>query len=284
MNIELFGCSGGMAEGFRRAGIAFDLVVERDADACASYEANLGRRPAQMDVHDLARLLGPAACGRQLSCQHCNAPSGWFYRASDGEWIPACAFDAPTSTRWPLPRRGEVDLIVADPPCTPWSHAGKRQGIADERDCLLVTVEIIQLLRPRCYVIGNVPGLNDSNQWPHLQRALAPLREVAIASAILPPSTPQTSGFLSAADDPSGLVTSTGYAFSGRRQRTATQHVLLTHSQVSLTCFRGRPCARRSRTYPSRRWGGRCDHRATAPSSSTSATPASACPMRQRRC
>lgn len=32
MNIELFSCSGGMAEGFRRAGIEFDLVFDKDED------------------------------------------------------------------------------------------------------------------------------------------------------------------------------------------------------------------------------------------------------------
>ena len=48
MNIELFGCAGGMAEGFRRAGIRFDLTIDREPDAVASYEANLGHRPVQM--------------------------------------------------------------------------------------------------------------------------------------------------------------------------------------------------------------------------------------------
>ncbi len=45
MNLELFPCSGGMAEGFRRAGITFDLAFDAWPEACASYEANLGHRP-----------------------------------------------------------------------------------------------------------------------------------------------------------------------------------------------------------------------------------------------
>lgn len=134
MNLEFFSCSGGMAEGFRRAGITFDMVVDWDPDACASYEANLGTVPWRMDARDLARML-------RLG------------------WQPA----------------GGVDLIVADPPCTPWSRAGKRQGTGDDRDMLLVTVEIIRMLRPRAYLIGNVPGLDDAPNWPTLQRALAPL-------------------------------------------------------------------------------------------------------------
>lgn len=131
MNLEIFSCSGGMAEGFRRAGIVFDMVVDWDADACASYEANLGHRPVQMDVRDLLRLV----------------------RAG---WRPASG----------------VDLLVADPPCTPWSRAGKRLGTDDDRDMLEDTAELIALLRPRAYLIGNVPGLQDSSSWGVVQRVI----------------------------------------------------------------------------------------------------------------
>lgn len=134
--IEIFSCSGGMAEGFRRAGITFAMVVDKDADACASYEANLGHRPIQMDVRDLVRM----------------ARAGW---------------------RPP----GTLDLLVADPPCTPWSRAGKRLGVADERDMLVETCELIGLLRPRAYLIGNVPGLNDGPSWGAVQRYIGGLAE-----------------------------------------------------------------------------------------------------------
>ncbi len=149
MNIELFPYSGGMAEGFRRAGIEFDLAFDHDPDACASYEANLGHRPVQMDARDLLRMVR----------------AGWqpTNLITDGSGDPFLRV-APN-----------VDLLVADPPCTPWSRAGKRQGTGDERDMILITVELIHLLRPRCYLIGNVPGLDDEPNWPIVQRALAPL-------------------------------------------------------------------------------------------------------------
>lgn len=51
--LELFGCSGGIAEGFRRAGIEFTWAVDADPNACASYEANLGHAVIQCDVRDL---------------------------------------------------------------------------------------------------------------------------------------------------------------------------------------------------------------------------------------
>jgi DNA (cytosine-5)-methyltransferase 1 len=59
----------------------------------------------------------------------------------------------------------QVDLLVADPPCTPYSRAGKRLGPKDERDMLGVTVDLIDYLRPRAWLIANVPGLDDSDSW-----------------------------------------------------------------------------------------------------------------------
>jgi len=131
--IELFPCSGGMAEGLRRAGITIDMAFDSDADACTSYAANLGHAPVRIDVNDLARM----------------ARAGW--------------------------RPGPIDLLVADPPCTPWSRAGKRQGRDDERDMLDVTVELVRLLRPRAYLIANVPGLDDGPNWPIVQETIGGL-------------------------------------------------------------------------------------------------------------
>lgn len=134
MNVlELFPCSGGMAEGFRRAGIHVSLAFDVDPDACDSYEKNLGHRPICLDVRDLERMV-------------------------DAEWSP-----------------GPPDLLVADPPCTPWSRAGKRRGIEDERDMLRTTVSLIAKLRPRAYLIGNVPGLDDSTNWHVVQEYIGGL-------------------------------------------------------------------------------------------------------------
>lgn len=137
MNLELFPCSGGMAEGFRRAGVRFDMSFDIDPNACDSYEKNLGHRPIQMDVRDLLRML-------RAGWEPCRV-----YR-QHGPWKAD-------------PVR--VDLIVADPPCTPWSRAGKREGLEDERDMLAETVELLDLLRPRCWLIANVPGLDDADHW-----------------------------------------------------------------------------------------------------------------------
>lgn len=137
MNVECFGCSGGMAKGFQLAGLEFDLSFDYDEDACASYEKNIGHKPIRLDVRDLVTLTNHG-------------------------FVP-----------WPE----AVDLFVADPPCTPWSRAGKRKGLDDDRDMLRETVNLIRRLRPKAYLIGNMPGLQDAKSWNVVQDVLKPLHE-----------------------------------------------------------------------------------------------------------
>lgn len=140
INLEIFSCAGGMAEGFRRAGVNFDMAVDFAEDHCDSYERNLGTRPICLDVRDLLRMVA----------------LGW---------------------------RAEIDLLVADPPCTPWSRGGKRLGTADERDMLVVTCQLIEALRPRRYLIGNVPGLDDGVNLPTVQRTIGGLTRFGYCTA-----------------------------------------------------------------------------------------------------
>jgi site-specific DNA-cytosine methylase len=133
MIFEVFCCSGGMAEGLRRAGVRIDMAFDADPNACESYAENLGHAPVRVDVRDLLRMV-------------------------QAGWSP-----------------GPVELFVADPPCTPYSRAGKRLGPADARDMLAVTVQLIALLRPEAYLVANVPGLDDSTHWPIVQRELGGL-------------------------------------------------------------------------------------------------------------
>lgn len=51
-----------------------------------------------------------------------------------------------------------VDVITAGYPCQPFSVAGKRKGIDDERHIWPWIIEAIRVLRPACVVLENVPG------------------------------------------------------------------------------------------------------------------------------
>lgn len=140
-NIELFPCSGGMAKGFKNAGIDFDLAIEWKSDHCDSYKHNIGHRPLCMDVRDFAQLV------------------------KQGQW------------------QRPVNLLVADPPCTPWSRAGKRLGTDDERDMLAETCNLIALLQPETYLIGNVPGLDDGPNLPIVQQLIGGLARFGYCTA-----------------------------------------------------------------------------------------------------
>ena len=84
--IEICCCSGGMALGFRRAGIEFALAFDKDPEAVASYEANLGRRPIQIDVADLLRLLR-AGLLRAMIGQAMPPPLAHAIATSVARWL-----------------------------------------------------------------------------------------------------------------------------------------------------------------------------------------------------
>lgn len=133
--LELFACSGGMGLGMLRAGIEIVEAVEKDSHHAEAYEANTGHPPLVID----ARLYL-----KRLLVRHPDD-------------------------------RPRFDLVIADPPCTPYSHSGKKLGLKDPRDGLAVTCEIIRALRPRAWLIANVPGLDESSHAEALDATVGAL-------------------------------------------------------------------------------------------------------------
>lgn len=66
-----------------------------------------------------------------------------------------------------------VDLVVGGPPCQPFSTGGLRKGRDDARDLLPEFVRAVQEVRPRAFLLENVPGL--INFGDYLASVLAPL-------------------------------------------------------------------------------------------------------------
>ena len=65
----------------------------------------------------------------------------------------------------PLPH---ADVVIAGPPCQPWSRASKRLGQSDERDGLAIVARAVREIRPVAALIENVPDLARSRDRQHL--------------------------------------------------------------------------------------------------------------------
>lgn len=66
-----------------------------------------------------------------------------------------------------------VDVVAGGPPCQPFSIGGLRRGREDGRDFLPEFVRAVLEVRPRSFIMENVPGLISFG--PYLRSVLAPL-------------------------------------------------------------------------------------------------------------
>ncbi|WP_419915908.1 DNA cytosine methyltransferase [Candidatus Poriferisodalis sp.] len=71
-----------------------------------------------------------------------------------------------------------ADVVIAGPPCQPWSRAGKRLGATDKRDGLRVVSRAVDCLRPSAAVIENVPDLARKGRRGHLDDFKSELTEI----------------------------------------------------------------------------------------------------------
>ncbi len=142
--LDLFAGAGGFSLGLKAAGFDCVGVVEMDRRAADTYRLNF---PCHVSSAPFVRLGQEEGDIRKIEPQHVgNALAGHGI----GE--------------------GELDLLVAGPPCQGFSHIGRskldslvRQRGAfqhDERNELYLSVtDMLPVLRPRCFLIENVPGI-----------------------------------------------------------------------------------------------------------------------------
>ena len=62
----------------------------------------------------------------------------------------------------------EADVLVAGPPCQPWSRAGKRLGENDGRDGFEITLRWVKSTAPVAIVVENVPDISRTGSRQHL--------------------------------------------------------------------------------------------------------------------
>lgn len=79
-----------------------------------------------------------------------------------------------------------VDLVAGGPPCQPFSIGGLRRGHEDERDLLPEFVRAVLEVRPRAFLLENVPGLGSANLSGYLRERISPLaREYQISEPVV---------------------------------------------------------------------------------------------------
>ncbi|MBQ9406652.1 MAG: DNA cytosine methyltransferase [Desulfovibrio sp.] len=125
--ISLFSGALGLDLGLERAGI--DIVLRQDVDpqCCSTMEAN----------------------GRPVYC-------GDIRNISASDLLARAKLD-----------KGTPFLVCGEPPCQPFSTAGKRMGINDPRGSLFADfVRIVDHIRPRFFIFENVKGIVSSSVNP----------------------------------------------------------------------------------------------------------------------
>ena len=74
---------------------------------------------------------------------------------------------------------GDIDLIIAGPPCQAFSIIGKRQSLADPRGQLPIKYfELVAGLQPKVFVFENVPGLMTVNKGKDFKNLMEYIQKI----------------------------------------------------------------------------------------------------------
>ncbi|MEG6549874.1 DNA cytosine methyltransferase [Desulfocurvibacter africanus] len=129
--VDLFAGAGGFSLAARKQDIKVLAAIENNSAACDTYQANLINN--QFDAPVLFRKS--------------------IEDLSPVDFIAAARISS-----------GTVDILMGGPPCQGFStHRIKDSGVGDPRNALLLQYFMyLQALRPRCFIVENVPGM----LWP----------------------------------------------------------------------------------------------------------------------
>ncbi len=147
IGIDLFAGVGGLSLGFEQAG--FDIVasVEYDPVHAAVHEFNFPL--TKVVCADIARISAEQLCeaAREGFVRHGNSPEEW-----DG---------------------GEIDVVFGGPPCQGFSTIGKRDMSDDRNKLSYKFADLIGEIKPRYFVMENVPGMAAGGHASILARLIA---------------------------------------------------------------------------------------------------------------
>jgi DNA (cytosine-5)-methyltransferase 1 len=157
---DLFAGAGGITEGFRQSGYRPTVAVEFDRWAAESYAANFGE-------HVLAVAIEDVSVTRKRDHLLWSAP---------------ISHDQVKYIETPF-----IDVLVGGPPCQGFSPLGRMTDWErdDPRNKLWKHyVRILEIVKPKAFVLENVPELLRSGEFERLKRTVAKLG-YAIAHDVL---------------------------------------------------------------------------------------------------
>lgn len=141
--IDLFAGAGGFSLAARNVGLTVKLAIERDRHAASTYRENLCKNDGStILLEEDITTLDPAHIAK--------------IALADGE---------------------RCDLLLGGPPCQGFSaHRLNNSGVGDKRNELVnVYFSFVHHLRPRAFLMENVPGM----LWPRHAKHLASIRAQA---------------------------------------------------------------------------------------------------------
>ena len=160
--ISLFSGAGGFEQGFDRAGIETQLMVEIDEKAQAVLKRHYPETELIADVRDVCEKGTSSVLRRPGNV-------GGVGRGSDAE----------RARQHGTGEGDDIDLIYGGFPCQDVSVAGHRKGLAGERSGLWFEFHrIVSQLQPRWVVIENVRGILSSNSGRDFEVILEGLDEL----------------------------------------------------------------------------------------------------------
>jgi DNA (cytosine-5)-methyltransferase 1 len=142
--VDLFAGAGGITEGFRRVGFSSVAAVEVDPWAARTYAANFGNHVFACPIEEVEVASGGAA----LIWRGCG--------------IEGTAREFRTAM---------IDVLVGGPPCQGFSPLGRMHDwdYTDPRNKLWKHyARILNIVRPKIFVVENVPELLKSGEFKSL--------------------------------------------------------------------------------------------------------------------
>jgi DNA (cytosine-5)-methyltransferase 1 len=150
--VSLFSGCGGFCEGVRLAGFDVLAAVENDRFAAETYRHNFPEVPLFAD--DIQA----------------------FRRPGDSRWKSE-------QERFSALDEKDVDLVFGGPPCQGYSQIGPRD-LGDERNVLYGEfVRVIRDLRPRVFLMENVPNMLMLSKGVFARKAISALRRAGYSNA-----------------------------------------------------------------------------------------------------